>query len=100
MRQRLRLRTGYLGRLALTIIDILAISFLALGEGHAEQLEQPLPFLIVCCGRSYVDLHAADAVDLVVVDLGEDQLLAHTEAVVAAAIERLRREAAEVTDTG
>ena len=35
------------------------------------------------------DVHAADGVDLVVVDLGEDELLGDAERVVAATVERV-----------
>src|SRR5690606_27686525 len=45
-------------------------------------------------------VEAADAVDLVLVDLGEDRLLRDTEGVVAVAVELLRRQAAEVADAG
>src|SRR4029453_12209736 len=44
------------------------------------------------------DVHPADGVDLVVVDLREDQLLGDAEGVVPAAVERVRVEPAEVTD--
>src|SRR5207247_10400901 len=44
------------------------------------------------------DVEAADLLDVVVVDLGEDDLLANTERVVAAPVERTRAEAAEVAD--
>jgi hypothetical protein len=45
-----------------------------------------------------VDVEAADLVDRVVVDLGEDDLLADADGVVAAAVERARLQAAEVAD--
>src|SRR6476659_1859408 len=44
------------------------------------------------------DVHPADGVDLVVIDLGEDQLLGDAERVVAPAVERTRVEPAEVAD--
>ena len=43
-------------------------------------------------------VEAANLVDLVVVDLGEDDLLADADRVVAAAVERRRLQAAEVAD--
>ena len=46
------------------------------------------------------DIHAADLVDLVILDLGEDQLLLDAEAVVASAVEGVGVDTAEVTDTG
>ena len=45
------------------------------------------------------DVHTPGGVDPVVVDLGEHELFGHAERVVAVAVERLRREAAEVTDS-
>ena len=44
------------------------------------------------------DVHAAGAIDLVVLDLREDELLGDAQGVVAAAVEALRRDAAEVAD--
>ena len=42
------------------------------------------------------DVHAPDSIDLVVVDLGEHDVLLDAERVVAAAVEALRVQAAEV----
>ena len=48
------------------------------------------PRLVVGPGRRHdADVHALDLLDLRVVDLGEDQLVADAERVVAAAVERL-----------
>src|SRR5699024_10179708 len=46
------------------------------------------------------DIHAADRVDLVEVDLGEDDLFLQAEGVVAAAVEGVAVDAAEVTHAG
>src|SRR5450759_891480 len=68
------------------------------GEGHAEEL-QKFPGLLVGLRRRHdADLQPAETVDLVVIDLGERELLAHPEAVVAAPVERLGRDAPEVAD--
>src|SRR5690606_5846915 len=68
-------------------------------EGKAE-VPQQRPALIVVAGRcDDRDVHAADPVDPVLVDLVEHRLLVETERVVAAAVELPRREAAEVADT-
>src|SRR5262245_61236610 len=69
-------------------------------ERHAEELEQSLALLVRSRARDDVYLHAADSLDLVVVDLREDQLLTYAQAVVAAAVEGLRRQAPEVADAG
>src|SRR5579871_103223 len=55
--------------------------------------------LVVRLGRSgNADVHSAQRVDLVVLDLGEDDLLAHAQVVVAAAVEGAVGDAAEVAD--
>ncbi len=51
------------------------------------------------CGHDR-DVHAANAVDLVVVDLGEHELLGEAERVVPVPVELLGRHAPEVTDAG
>src|SRR3954451_11380173 len=67
-------------------------------EGHAERLEQRVGLGVGRGGRRDRDVEPADRVDRVVVDLGEDDLLADAEVVVAPAIERARRQAPEVAD--
>src|SRR3954451_6573530 len=72
----------------------------ALLEREAQVLEQR-PALVVVGRRGHDrDVHAAAAVDPVLVDLVEHDLLGETEGVVAVAVELARREAAEVTDAG
>src|SRR5690606_9864756 len=46
------------------------------------------------------NVHPTQRVDLVVLDLGENDLLPNTHVVVATAIERLARNTPEVTDAG
>src|SRR3954468_10046283 len=67
-------------------------------EGHAEGLEQRVGLAVGRGRRRDGDVEPADLVDLVVVDLGEDDLLADAEVVVAAPVEGARRQAAEVAD--
>src|SRR5262245_10846897 len=67
-----------------------------LPEGHAQVREERLGFLVGPGRGDDDDVHAAHLVDLVVDDLRENELLAQTEGVVAAAIEGLRRYALEV----
>src|SRR6185436_19107033 len=67
-------------------------------EGHLEALQQRLRLGVSLCGRADHDVHATDLVDLVVVDLREHQLLLEAERVVAAAVEALAADAAEVAD--
>src|SRR5688572_20804267 len=47
----------------------------SLSEGHSEVGEQCPSFLVVVGRRDERDVHPDDLVDLVVVDLGEDDLL-------------------------
>src|SRR5664280_2554888 len=68
------------------------------GEGHAEEL-QKFPGLLVGLRRRHdADLQPAETVDLVVIDLGERELLAKPEAVVAAPVERLGGDPPKVAD--
>src|SRR3972149_6883376 len=83
-------------------MDFLAIGLLLLlaGEGHAEELEQLLRFLVGLCRRHDADLQPAQTVHLVVVDLREGQLLPQAEGIVPAAVEGAGRDTPEVTDAG
>src|SRR5512145_2211356 len=65
-------------------------------ERHAQVREQRLGVVVALGGRADGHVHAGDLLHLVVVDLGEDDLLADAERVVAAAVEGLGRGAAEV----
>ena len=50
--------------------------------------------------KAYFKDHTTNLVDLVVLDLGEDQLLAQTQGVVAATVESIGIDALEVTQSG
>ena len=67
-------------------------------ERHAERVEQGERLGVRLGGGGDRDVEPADLVDAVVVDLGEDDLLADAHGVVAAAVERARVQAAEVAD--
>src|SRR5262245_1283526 len=67
-------------------------------EREAEGGEERLRLVVGSRGGSDSDVHAADRVDLVVLDLGENDLFLDAHVVVAAAIEGARRDAAEVAD--
>src|SRR5688500_20387023 len=100
-KQRLYPRTANFGvRFAYAIIDFLAMVAppRLRGEGHAEELEHPLRLLVGLRRRHDADLQPAETVHLVVIDLGKRDLLAQPEGVVAAAVERAARHAAEVAD--
>src|SRR5436190_19627730 len=70
----------------------------ALREREAELLQQRATLLVSGRSGDDGDVHAAAAVDLVLVDLVEHDLLGETEGVVALAVELLRAETTEVTD--
>src|SRR5688572_12918212 len=83
---------------ALLAFDHAGLRHRSLPERKIERLEQGLARLVVARGRRDRDVHAAELVDLVVCDLGEDDLFLDPEAVVALAVERARVHAAEVAD--
>src|SRR5450759_845310 len=70
------------------------------GKGHAEEFEQTLRFLVGLRRRHDADFQPAETVNLVVLDLREGELLAESQRVVAAPVERLRRDPMEVAYAG
>ena len=62
---------------------------LVLPERHADELQQLARLFVGLRRGDDRDVHAARLVDLHVVDLGEQQLVAQAERVVAAAVEAL-----------
>src|SRR5579859_234831 len=94
----LRLELGRLLRLEdQTLLRQLAPP-LGRAERHAERLEQGTPFLVGLRGGHDRDLEAAEAIDLVVVDLRKHELLLEAERVIPAAVEAPLRDPLEVTD--
>src|SRR5690606_11672091 len=75
------------------------VDFQAL-ERHAQQAQQLPAFLVRLRRRDDGNLHSPDLVDLVILDLREEDLLAQAECVVAAPIKRVRGDAAEVARAG
>ena len=68
----------------------LSLPGLLLCEWESERAKQSATFIVILgCGDDR-DVHAADAIDLVLWDLSEYDLLGYTEGVVALAIELLR----------
>src|SRR5204862_714108 len=65
-------------------------------ERHAEAAQQRERLVVVLGGGRDRDVEAADLLDVVVVDLREDDLLADAERVVAPTVERARAQPAEV----
>src|SRR4051795_2160955 len=68
-------------------------------ERQAESLQQRTSVFVGLGGSRDRHVETADLLNVVVVDFREDDLLAHAERVVAAAVERARVETAEVADT-
>src|SRR5713226_10226209 len=101
-RQRLRTRTLNFGlRAILANAQVLAMVSPRLSpERHTEQL-QHLPGLFVRARRGGEgDVHALDLVHPGVVNLRKHQLVLQPERVIAAPVERIPRQAAEVADAG
>src|SRR5512132_795674 len=69
-----------------------------LSERKAEAPQQDIAFVVVLGRGRDRHVEPAHGLDVVVVDLRENDLLADANRVVAAAVERLRGEAAEVAD--
>src|SRR5260370_12639335 len=63
---------------------------------NPEPLQQLAALLVVCCRCRQRDVHALDLVHAGVINLREDQLVLEAKRVVAAAIESVRGQAAEV----
>src|SRR6185295_15053039 len=76
----------------------LAMRSLSVLEGEAERRQQRTRLVVGSRRGGDGDVHSPQGVDLVVLDLGENDLLLEAEAVVAAAVERAVRHAAEVAD--
>src|SRR5690554_3782337 len=70
-----------------------------LAEGEVECLEQRTSFIIRLRGRRDHDVHAPNLIDLIVVDLGENDVFLDTHGVVATAVEGVRVQPAEVANT-
>src|SRR5690554_3572533 len=77
---------------------VLLRSVLCVLEREAERLQQRTSFIVVLRSGHDGDVEAANAVDLVLVNLVEHRLLVETEGVVTVAVELFRAEATEVTD--
>src|SRR5882757_3224667 len=82
------------------LVFAIALEFLLLPEREVESLEQCSAVTVIHRRRRNRDVHTPDLVDLVVLDLRENDLFFHAHAVVALAVERTRRHAAKVADTG
>src|SRR5437899_4783942 len=67
-------------------------------ERHPEAAQQCASLFVRSRRRHDRDLHAAQAIDLVIVDLREDELLFEPEREVASAVEALVRHSLEVAD--
>src|SRR5581483_8696074 len=76
----------------------LPIPPVAVRDGQAERLQQREGMLVGLGARRDRHVETADLLDVVVVDLREDELLADTEREIAPAVERARAQTAEVAD--
>src|SRR5258708_24920321 len=78
----------------------LAMRFTSVLEREAERREQRARLVVGLGGGVDGDVHSPERVDLVVLDLGEDDLLLHAQAVVAPAVEGPVGGPPEVADAG
>src|ERR1700675_4901601 len=69
-----------------------------LTERKVESFKERAPVLVVARRGGNGDVHATDLIDLVVLDFGENDLLLDPQAVIAAAVERARADAAKIPD--
>src|SRR5438552_2733506 len=72
----------------------------SLPEGEPELRQQRACLVVGARGGDEGDLETPQFIDLVVLDLRENQLLAQPECVVTVAVEAGRRDAAEITNPG
>src|SRR5689334_20967426 len=75
--------------------EVFAMSIASVLERKAERGEQCLALVVGLRAGREGDVHAADRVDLVVLDFREDDLFLDADVVVAAAIERTAGDATE-----
>ena len=69
-------------------------------KGSAHKCEQLSCLFIGLCGCDEVDVHSAGCVNLIVLNLGEYELLLQTEGLIASAVERVGVDASEIAYTG
>src|SRR5690349_12394651 len=96
-------RLAYFATSAMRLCSRLIMLRLAMGrpllaEREAERIEQRPALRVRLCRGGDGDVHAADRVDFLELDLGENDLLGDAEVEVAAAVEAARRDPAEVAD--
>ena len=70
------------------------------GEGHTEECEELASLFVGVRGSGDDDVQAADFIDFIVVDFGEDELFFDAEGVIASAVEGIAIDASEVADAG
>src|ERR1700683_540591 len=75
-----------------------ALSLSLRPERNAKQLQQLAPFLVVSCRGGDGDVHTFDFVHPGVIDLRENQLVLNADSVIAAAVERIRRQPFKVAN--
>src|SRR5579863_9887033 len=79
---------------------VLAMSYTLLTERKIEGFQKRAPMFVVVRRRGDGYVHATNLIDLVVLNLGEDDLLFDAQAVIAAAVEGSGADAAKVPDAG
>ena len=69
-------------------------------KGSAHKSEHLFCLCVGVCGGYEYDIHTADLINLVILDLGEDELLLKAESVVTSAVEAVGVDTLEVTNSG
>src|SRR5262245_23540925 len=83
-------------RVSMSAIGSLIMIVSSVPERHAQAAQELTGLLVGGCRGDQRDVEPVDLLDLVVVDLGKDDLLAQPQRVAAAPVEALGRDAAEV----
>src|SRR5690606_27299163 len=82
-----------------SIIDVFAISLALTSQRKVERPQQCAAFIVVPSRGGDGDIHATQLVDLVVINLGEDDLLVDPHGEIATSVEGLGADTAEITDS-
>src|SRR3989344_5417383 len=92
------LATSAVRFLSRLIMLVLAMQKSSTAQRETERHEQRPRFRVGLGAGGDGDVHSADRIDLVEIDLGENDLLLDAERIIAASVERARRQTAEVAD--
>src|SRR5690606_9722806 len=75
------------------------LCFKSIFEGKVKRTQQRAPFFIGACGRGARNVQTPQRIDLVVLNFRDNDLLGYAHRKIAATIERLRADTAEIANT-